>query len=1063
MCDIFKVLGRSCLAVSMLALLWGTPTARATEGPTSLWATFTVADGIRSGNVLAILLAQDGAVWIGADTGVGRYDGSWRWLAEADGLPPGRVRAIAQTQDGALWFATNAGLARLAPDGRCCSLWNSATGLPTDDVFSLEPASASNGSQGIWAGTSHGLIYVDEQRVEVASGLPEGSVLALETARDGQLLAGVQGQGVWRRSNDGRWQDLGGGDLVRGDLYTLLADEDDSLWVGTSNGLVRRSAGIWERFPLSGADTGVQVLAVVRDPYGGLWAGTDHGVFHDPDANPDGTPVQHLRAQQGGLVNDHVRALAIDRDNALWLGTIGGVNRYAGIIWHVVPNEAVSGRRINAILTDHGERVWVGTEDNGLALWDGQRWQRFSAANGLPDDRVVALFEDTAGRIWVATGDAVGYINQVSPWQFKALEGLPQANLPVFAFEEDAQGVLWLAAERGAFRWTATGGVERVVELEAQRVSTVYQARDGALWFGTRFGGILRRTNGQWQIVPISGAASLNDAVVNGIGETSDGSLWVGTYNDGLWRYRAGHWERMDMNLPSPKLLSMAAGDGLWVGTRQGLTRYDGATWQSYAGDVLLGAWVTALAVEPDGAVWIGATSGLVHYRHEKTRPWVEIVSINLQTPQNNAVTLAGDRLQILNVRGGDLATHARDLIYLTQLHGVDAAPRVHTDTQITAYNTQSLAPGAYVLRVMARDAAFNYSQPAEVNIKVPQFVRLPGGQLARTDVFYPLLALGVLAVAGVSASTGLGLRARARARRLAEETSARQREALARAFNPYISGEPIRHAAMFFGRDELLKRIFNALHQNSIMIHGERRMGKTTLLYQLAEQLRQADDPEWVFVPVYVDLEGTPEERFFHHLMDAIWGALQGYLTDDTFDPRFLNAAPDTYDDRDFAADLRALLDRLKEVVEPRKFRVILLMDEMDVVSSYNTLAQQQLRRIFMSSLAINLGAVVAGIHISKAWDRLESPWYNLFNEIALEPFPPEEARKLLSEPVRGVYEWEPAALEFVINHAGGRPYRLQQYALEAVNLMLADGRLRITQADVLTAHEIVVHNYGS
>ena len=60
----------------------------------------------------------------------------------------------------------------------------------------------------------------------------------------------------------------------------------------------------------------------------------------------------------------------------------------------------------------------------------------------------------------------------------------------------------------------------------------------------------------------------------------------------------------------------------------------------------------------------------------------------------------------------------------------------------------------------------------------------------------------------------------------------------------------------------------------------------------------------------------------------------------------------------------------------------MILLLDEMDVVSAYDTVVQQQLRRIFMSPLAANLGAVVAGIQISKTWDRLESPWYNMFNE---------------------------------------------------------------------------------
>jgi len=99
----------------------------------------------------------------------------------------------------------------------------------------------------------------------------------------------------------------------------------------------------------------------------------------------------------------------------------------------------------------------------------------------------------------------------------------------------------------------------------------------------------------------------------------------------------------------------------------------------------------------------------------------------------------------------------------------------------------------------------------------------------------------------------------------------------------------------------------------------------------------------------------------------------------------------------------------------------------------------------------------VVAGVQISKAWDRLESPWYNLFIEFPLEPFDDAQARQLLIEPVRGIYEWEPEAVDFVIARAEGRPYRLQQYALEAVNQMLSASRTRITLADVQAAGTLV------
>lgn len=1055
----------------LAAIVAGAPlTGQAAEELASLWTAFTVEDGLRSGNILSILVAQDGALWFGTDAGAGRYDGSWRWLSEADGLPPGKVRAIVQTADGTLWFATSAGLASLVPGSPCCDRWTVGRGLPADDVLSLTAAPAAttgDGYAGVWAGTARGLVYVDAQQVRPEDAVPSLGISALAFVADGRLLAGVQGRGVWQRDLEGRWQELDGTALLQGDVYTLLPEPDGTLWAGTANGLmVRRPGGTWERFPLAEGNNLSQVLAVVRDPHGGLWAATDQGVYYDPDAAIGGLPVSHIRAQPGGLMNDYVRALALDRDNALWLGTIAGINRYAGIIWHVITDEAVRGQRINAVLADHAGRIWVATETNGLALREGAGWRHFTVREGLPDDRVVTLFEDDAGGVWVATGTAVGLMAESrGSWRFEPLDTRGLIEPPVFAFEQDAQGNLWLGGERGGVRWTELGGVVPVVELEDKRVNAIYQARDGALWFGTRSDGVLLQIKGQWQALSArASAAQINDVVVNGIVETDDGSLWVGTYNNGLWRFRDGLWERSDMHLASPKVLALhVTGNSLWVGTRQGLSRFDGLTWQSYRGDALPGPWVTALAAERDGALWIGSTAGLVQYRPEQTRPWVQIGTVNLEKPQNGRLNLKRDTLQIIHLYGGDLATRADDLLYLTQVQGFEATPRVHTMPQITAYADLALAPGVYMLRAMVRDAAFNYSPPVELTIVVPKMVTLPGGYKVRASLFYPLLVGGMLALAGVGVSSGAGLRVRARARRLAAEKAQRQREALARSFNPYISGEPIREPDMFFGREELLQRIFNALHQNSIMIHGERRMGKTTLLYQLADLLHQADDPEWVFVPVYVDLEGTPEERFFYQLMDAICNTLQSFLKQQTVHLRVSTAAPEKYTDRDFTADLRELLERLKDMTAPRKLRMILLMDEMDVISNYNTLVQQQFRRILMSSLATNLGAVVAGVHISKDWDRLESPWYNLFNEISLEPFTPEEARSLLIEPVRGIYEWEPAAVEFVIRQAAGRPHRLQQYALEAVNRMLAAGRLQITRADVEAAHEAVERSYGA
>jgi hypothetical protein len=292
-----------------------------------------------------------------------------------------------------------------------------------------------------------------------------------------------------------------------------------------------------------------------------------------------------------------------------------------------------------------------------------------------------------------------------------------------------------------------------------------------------------------------------------------------------------------------------------------------------------------------------------------------------------------------------------------------------------------------------------------------------------------------------------------------------RSLEALARGFNPYISGEPVRRDDMFFGRRQLLQRIIDSLHSNSIMIHGERRIGKTSLLLQLVTTLREVDDPEYWFVPVYIDMEGTPQEGFFSLLIEEILATVETLadaeheIAPKLVELRYYTKITGLYNDRDFYRDLYRVTEALEaygELHEPGKhLRVILLMDEMDVLSSYARIIQQQLRRIFMREFAATLGAVVAGIQISKDWDRVESPWFNLFNEIELTPFTREQAIELLIEPVRGYYVYDPAALEFVLEHAEGRPYRLQQFGLEAVHHMLMRRRRRILLVDVELAYQ--------
>jgi tetratricopeptide (TPR) repeat protein len=281
----------------------------------------------------------------------------------------------------------------------------------------------------------------------------------------------------------------------------------------------------------------------------------------------------------------------------------------------------------------------------------------------------------------------------------------------------------------------------------------------------------------------------------------------------------------------------------------------------------------------------------------------------------------------------------------------------------------------------------------------------------------------------------------------------ARRRRAVKRRFNPYIAGAPVLDDDMFFGREKLMTRLMNVLHHNSLMITGERRIGKTTFMYHLKKTLESDDQTDYKFFPVFTDLQGVPEEAFFHAVMADVVEAL-------ALSPGTLGALrwreEGAYDGRDFAHDLQRVVEELKTRT-PKKVKLALLIDEVDVLNEYSERINQRLRSIFMKTFSEHLVAIMSGVGIRRAWKSEGSPWYNFFDEILVEPLSREDAEALIRTPVEGVFRWEPDAVERILEASSLKPYVIQKFCIHAVNRMLEEGREVVRVEDVEAVRETV------
>ena len=269
-----------------------------------------------------------------------------------------------------------------------------------------------------------------------------------------------------------------------------------------------------------------------------------------------------------------------------------------------------------------------------------------------------------------------------------------------------------------------------------------------------------------------------------------------------------------------------------------------------------------------------------------------------------------------------------------------------------------------------------------------------------------------------------------------------RRRRLLRRRFNPYVAGPPVHDPELFVGRGPLLGRVLATVPNNSLLLLGERRIGKTSMLHQLRVRLPKLDHPRFCFVPVPIDLQGIPEEAFFATVAEAVG---------ETVGDEQMSAArvADGYDSRELTRDLRRVLPTI-ECADDKRAKLVLLLDEIDELNGYSHRTNQRLRSLFMRGFADQLVAVAAGVGIAREWDHEGSPGYNFFEEIEVGPIDPAAARDLATQPLSGVIAIDDDAVDRLLKEADGRPYILQKIALAAVQRVHDEGRSRITLEDV-------------
>src|SRR5690606_19132887 len=213
-----------------------------------------------------------------------------------------------------------------------------------------------------------------------------------------------------------------------GIINKLYTDSQNNLWIGSREGLqlITNKGDTLNlnksHSPISGLSDN-DIISLKDDQKGNLWIGTRNGGLNILEISSLVEQSKNLKIKWflpktdgSSVYNRTVSAIMKDREDNMWLGTPTGIN-------YVNPNgetvtliqrdqtkkNSISHNRIGAIITTKNNDIWIGTDGNGLDLYDPKKGviksfkHRANDRNSLNNNYILSLLEDSEGNLWVGT------------------------------------------------------------------------------------------------------------------------------------------------------------------------------------------------------------------------------------------------------------------------------------------------------------------------------------------------------------------------------------------------------------------------------------------------------------------------------------------------------------------------------------------------------------------------------------------------------------------------------------------------------------------------------------
>lgn len=703
--------------------------------------------------VRCILTDEQGFVWIGTRSGLGRFDGHElkKYIHHADdphSLPHDLVLQIAEDEQYNIWILTDKGVARYQRQ--------------SDDFYLPTDEKGKNITAYSTCPTPEGLLFGAKNKIYFYS------------YRDGsfRLLQEFDQTPDFRNFN-----------------ITILSlwDEETVLCCSRWQGLLllNLKTGAYSRPPF---DCGKEIMSMIIDSKNRIWIAPYNNGLYCFDRN--GKQLASYTTRNSSLSNNVILSLA-ERENKLWIGTDGGgINilepetGQLSLLEHIPgrDNYSLPANSILSLYNDRNNNMWAGSIRNGLISIREVSMVTYTDVvpgndRGLSNNTILSLYQQSDDKIWIGTDG--GGVNLFNPLTEKFTHYLSTWEDKVASICQFTPGKLLISLfSQGVFVFNPATGEKQPFTIIDDETTTrlcnrgkavnLYQnSPDNVLLLGDhvyqydlnkRTFRIATEQEGQdiiGALLPITNHGDytylndtkriyeldkrnnrltslfrcFNDTVINSVARDEYGDFWIGS-NYGLIHYNPATKTRTPFTTTLFTEVTLIVCDQqgkVWLGTNDMLFAWlikekkfvlfgesDGAIQNEYLSKPRL--------LSSHGDVYMGGVKGLLHINSNLPPAASELPQLQLSDVIVNGESvnneLSGDPTGISVPWNSNISIRImskeedifRQKVYRYQIEGLN-------DQQIESYNPElvirSLPPGDYQIMASctAKDGSWIPSQ----------------------------------------------------------------------------------------------------------------------------------------------------------------------------------------------------------------------------------------------------------------------------------------------------------------------------------------------------------------